>query len=359
MTPESLMELALKAAINSPLQNIRPNPRVGAALQTADGQVAVAAHEKYGSAHAEQKLVSDCLQKGWNLKGARIAVTLEPCNHFGKTPPCSKLLVKEGFSEVYIGAQDPNSKSQGGAEYLSNCGIKVVSQVLRDQCVDLNYEWLWAHKNKRPFIRIKMATSLDGRWTAEKNSENRFITSQVARQYAMGDREKAQIVITGAQTILDDKPAYTVRNLSSGEVGKVQPACWVLTRQGIDAEFVNSEKAFVKPAKFQNIECPVLNNSTTQYLKWDFKKDLFEKMYQQHELYSVMVESGPELTQKFLEHDLFDEVVVYLNSSFLGGTKSRHFKDPFGEGFVPGKKLIISSIKQLSSEDIVIRLAKP
>ena len=168
MTPEELavhegfMRRALELAERG-RWSTAPNPTVGAVL-VKDGAVAAEGwHQVCGQAHAEVNCLRDAASKGVDPRGGTLYVTLEPCNHFGKTPPCSHAVLEAGISRVVIGMLDPNAKAAGGADFLREHGVEVVSGVLEQECRDLVADFLVWQTTRRPYVILKMASTLDGR----------------------------------------------------------------------------------------------------------------------------------------------------------------------------------------------------
>jgi diaminohydroxyphosphoribosylaminopyrimidine deaminase/5-amino-6-(5-phosphoribosylamino)uracil reductase len=348
MSPEDLMKAALEAAKNTKIFETRPNPQVGCALLLKDGTLVVGAHLRYGENHAEKNAIEVALRRGLDLEGATLAVTLEPCHHFGKTPPCTEFILKHKIGKIFIGTQDPNTQVVGGgAEWLRSKGIEVIGGILEKECQALNQEWLFAHKMGRPFVRIKMATSLDGLWSPENENQERWITGVEARRQGMVLRSRAEVLVTGSNTVLKDRPRFTVRDLETDQEISPPPRVWVFTQKGAPSERVDFFKAW------NNIYSK--NDSAFR----DRTMEMFKTVFLNQKITSILVEAGPKLTKAFLETDLFDEVVLFMNSRFLGGTRGERFFEPFFGGFLPGKPLIITGLKPLSDEDIEIKLSHP
>lgn len=162
----------------------------------------LAKHEVFGGPHAEVNLFKKAHEAGIKIEGSTVAVTLEPCSHFGKTPPCADLLIKEKIKKVIIGLIDPFEKVAGqGIAKLQAAGIEVEIDVHKDQCEALNREWLFAHKNKRPFVTLKMATSLDGKFFSHSGA-SQWITGPEARNHAQQLRARVDAMISSWKTVL-------------------------------------------------------------------------------------------------------------------------------------------------------------
>jgi diaminohydroxyphosphoribosylaminopyrimidine deaminase/5-amino-6-(5-phosphoribosylamino)uracil reductase len=211
ITDKNLMALALIEASRSQVTLVRPNPRVGAALVSSSGIIVSGFHKKAGGPHAEIEVFNECKLKGIDTQGATLAVTLEPCSHFGKTPPCAQAVIDAGISKVLYAGLDPNPLVSGrGVKLLQDHGVEVVGGLGSLDAFELNREWLTAHKRKLPFIRIKMATSLDGLMSAQ-NGDSQWITGVEARNKGHELRAKSELMITGTGTVKKDNPKMSAR----------------------------------------------------------------------------------------------------------------------------------------------------
>jgi diaminohydroxyphosphoribosylaminopyrimidine deaminase/5-amino-6-(5-phosphoribosylamino)uracil reductase len=192
-----------------------PNPRVGCVLIGANGQRAEGHTQAVGEAHAEVMALRSAAAAGWNPTGATAYVTLEPCAHHGRTPPCCDALIEAGVSRVVIAAQDPNPLVAGqGAQRLRQSGITVDSGLLADESRELNIGFFSRMLRQRPWVRLKIAASLDGR-TALENGQSQWITGEAARIDGHAWRRRAGAVLTGIGTVLDDDPRLDVRLVPS------------------------------------------------------------------------------------------------------------------------------------------------
>ncbi len=186
-----------------------PNPMVGAVLVKDGKIVGQGYHRAAGQPHAEAEAIRDA---GNDARGATLFVTLEPCNHHGRTPPCTQAIIEAGVKEVYYGMEDPNPDvAGGGAETLQrDAGIRVVGHVLEDRCRALNEVYLTHITRRRPFVFLKLAMSLDGR-IATRTGRSRWITSEASRKRVHQLRDRVSAVMTGVGTVLADDPSLTTR----------------------------------------------------------------------------------------------------------------------------------------------------
>lgn len=212
-----------------------PNPTVGAVLMKDGRIVARGYHHRAGQPHAEIMCLRDAAEKGIDPKGCTIAVTLEPCNHTGRTGPCSEALIQAGVARVVIGMRDPNPKAAGGAERLRMAGVDVVEHVLEQDCRDLAADFVTWTVKKRPFVILKLASTLDGR-IATRTGQSRWVTGETARAAVHDVRRGVGLaggcVLVGGKTFRTDDPQLTARP-DDGTVK--QPLACVLTSHLPDA----------------------------------------------------------------------------------------------------------------------------
>lgn len=315
LTPIELMSLALEQGRLGG-RNTKPNPRVGASLEAVSGQVVSGYHQKAGQAHAEIEVLNECKRFGVNTKGAQIAVTLEPCSHQGKTGPCADALIKAEVSKVIVGIRDPHRAVNGqGIEKLKSAGIEVVESILAKECFDLNREWMIAQKLGRPYITVKMATSLDGKWATE-SGESKWITGEKARNHAHHLRARVDAIGTSFKTIKIDDAQFTAR--PEGNELEAQPKLVVFSSK----DNLNFQGLKAQARK------PIVVDSSNGLTK------VLEKLFVEYEIADLMIEAGPTLTTAFLKEQLFDELWLYQAPKILGGDALN--LGAFNEGKLPG-----------------------
>ncbi len=190
-----------------------PNPAVGALIVKRNSVVASGWHRRAGSAHAEVLAFSDAKSKGVDVKGASLYITLEPCNHTGRTGPCTEAIIASGIKKVFIGSKDPNPKVSGrGVGALRRAGIEVTTGVLKGECLALNAWYVKYITTGLPYVTLKLATTLDGK-IATKAGEARWITGKEARTHAHAMRAASDAVLVGSGTAVADDPSLTVRHV--------------------------------------------------------------------------------------------------------------------------------------------------
>jgi diaminohydroxyphosphoribosylaminopyrimidine deaminase/5-amino-6-(5-phosphoribosylamino)uracil reductase len=209
------LSLGMQAALHEAqrwLGATSPNPPVGAAALDAEGRIlAVAAHQKAGEAHAEAALLKICREQDLLDRIHTICCTLEPCNHHGRTPPCSEALIAAGIKNIAIGTRDPNPKAAGGVEKLRAADIEVIEGVEEELCRQLAHAFLYYAATGKPFITIKRAFDATGSMIPPVGQKTFTVQEQLILAHRM--RKKADAIITGSGTILADNPDFTVRHV--------------------------------------------------------------------------------------------------------------------------------------------------
>src|SRR5260221_3269471 len=204
-----------------------PNPRVGCVIVREGRVISEGWHERVGEAHAEVRALADVQARGGTARGATIYVTLEPCNHTGRTPPCTDALLDAAIARVVIAMRDPNPVAARGAERLAAAGVAMEQGPFEDEARELNVGWIKRVQGGRPWVRVKIAASLDGR-TALENGESQWITGPVARADGHAWRARACAILTGIGTIRHDDPQLTVREVPTSR----QPLKVIVDRHG-------------------------------------------------------------------------------------------------------------------------------
>jgi diaminohydroxyphosphoribosylaminopyrimidine deaminase/5-amino-6-(5-phosphoribosylamino)uracil reductase len=273
-----------------------PNPRVGCVLLDAAGTtIAEGFHRGAGTPHAEAAALATA---GPAARGATAVVTLEPCNHTGRTGPCVDALLAAGVTRVVLGQSDPNPVAAGGADRLAAAGVDVLRGVLSDEAASINEAWTFAVERGRPMVTWKVASTLDGRVAAADGS-SRWVTAEQARAQVHNLRAEVDAVLIGTGTALADDPSLTVRD-PDGLPAAHQPIRVVMGRRPIPAEAALRDG--LAPLRIFPAESPA------QVLATLGANDV------QH----VLLEGGPTLAAAFLRAGLVDRVVWYLAPKILG-----------------------------------------
>lgn len=305
----------------------KPNPNVGCVIVKDGIVVGEGFHPKAGQPHAE---VFAMRQAGEQARGATAYVTLEPCAHYGRTPPCAKGLVEAGLAKVIVACPDPNPLVAGkGVQILKEAGIEVEVGICEDEAHLLNDGFLKAMATGMPYVRLKIASSLDGR-TAMASGESKWITGVEARQDVQHWRAISGAVITGIDTVLADDCQLNVRSLKEvDDISTIaQPKRIILDRQGrlpLTAKILeNPETVMVMgPYRQELAELGVIQ------LEIQPLKELLQQLVQQHQIYDVLVESGATLSTAFLQAGLVDELISYVAPTLLGQTARSMFNAEF------------------------------
>ncbi|MBO3093430.1 bifunctional diaminohydroxyphosphoribosylaminopyrimidine deaminase/5-amino-6-(5-phosphoribosylamino)uracil reductase RibD [Cellulomonas dongxiuzhuiae] len=290
------MRRALELAARGPYG---PNPRVGCVLLAPDGTtLGEGWHRGAGTPHAEVAALADARERGAQVRGATAVVTLEPCDHTGRTGPCSVALLDAGVARVLVAVADPNPVAAGGADRLRAAGVDVVTGVLGEQGVEALGAWLPAVRGGRPFVTLKIATSLDGR-VAAADGTSRWITSDVARRHAHALRQQVGAIVVGTGTVLLDDPSLTARAVD-GSLVEQQPLRVVVGSRD------------VPPGA--RLRGP--GGELVQVRTHDPARVL--AVLHEREVRHVLVEGGPTLAAAFLAAGLVDEVHAYVAPVLLG-----------------------------------------
>ena len=321
---EKYIKRCIKLAKNG-LGATYPNPLVGSVIVHRDSIIGEGWHQKAGAPHAEVNAVNSVKDKSL-LKKSTIYVSLEPCSHYGKTPPCSDLIIAKGIKKVVIGTVDPFAEVAGrGIKKLMEARCEVQVGVLEQECQDLNKRFFTFHQKKRPYIILKWAQTIDG-FIAPKIQEKRepvWITNQYSKQLVHKWRSEEQSILVGTNTAIADNPKLNTR-LWKGE----NPVRVVIDK---DLKIPQESALFdgtIKTIVLTENEKKSDNNNLA-FEKLDFQQDLpnqiCEVLYR-HNLQSVIIEGGAKTLQTFIDNNLWDEARVFTGiSEFHKGVKAPEF----------------------------------
>ncbi len=320
------LELAKKGA-----GHVSPNPMVGAVIVKDDEIIAEGYHEKYGELHAERNAIKHAKEKGYDadtLAGSTIYVTLEPCCHYGKTPPCTEAIIENRISRVVIGSKDPNPLvSGGGVKQLKDAGIEVISGVLEEECDRLNEIFFHYIKEKKPFVLMKYAMTADGK-IATKTGLSQWITSEEARKKVHEYRNLYSAIAVGIGTVLADDPLLTCR-ISSGR-NPVRVICDSKLRIPFDSQIVKTAgevKTIIackkdsddseKQRMLEEAGCEILTLSEDM----DGHMNLNELMEElgKRGIDSLLIEGGGALNWSALKSNIVNKIHTYIAPKFFGG----------------------------------------
>jgi diaminohydroxyphosphoribosylaminopyrimidine deaminase/5-amino-6-(5-phosphoribosylamino)uracil reductase len=346
------MALAIQLAKQG-LTTTSPNPRVGCVLVKNDEIIGQGFHLKAGQGHAEVNAIADANERGNLTKGATAYVTLEPCSHFGRTPPCAQGLIDAHVTRVVGAMIDPNPEVAGnGFDMLRAAGVEVVDNCLAAESAKLNPGFIKrmsmaGTENKPvPYVRLKMATSLDGR-TAMQSGESQWITGPEARAEVQRIRAQSCAIICGADSVLIDDPSMNVRISSDDVDGSLQEIRQPL-RVIIDSQHrvMSDAKVFTLAGKvmiaspiapkhrISSEHCDVTYLLAKTSVNTDSQQvdltSLLEQLASQG-INEVLVETGAKLAGAFIQQDLVDELVMFTAPTLLGSDARPAFNLPFAK----------------------------
>jgi len=335
----------------------RPNPSVGAIVVKDNKIVGKGSHEISGKDHAELIALKDA---GALAKGADLYVTLEPCNHQGKTPPCTNAIISAGISNVYIAMKDPNPLVNGlGIEYLKNNGINVTSGIMEAEAKKLNLGFIKRMTKSRPYIRSKIAMSVDGK-TSLFNGKSQWITSEASRADVQKWRSKSCAILTGKGTVNSDNPSLSIRTIPLNQ----QPLRIILDsylRVKRDSKLLQQSNVIVMYGVDKNLNLTSLKNTKAEFIKiplLDNKINLVEVMayLNKLEINELWVEAGPDLNGELLKLGLLDELITYTAPYIMGGNANSIFNAPILEDMEDKIKISVLDCRSIG-EDIRIQAA--
>lgn len=295
-----------------------PNPMVGSVIVYEGKIIGEGWHKKAGEPHAEVNAVRSVKDKTL-LKKATIYVSLEPCSHFGKTPPCCDLIIANEIPNVVVGTVDPNEKVAGnGIKKLIAAGVNVIVGVLEKECNELNKRFFTFHQKKRPYIILKWAESQDGFLAPEKetNQERKpvWITNTYSRQLVHKWRSEEQAILAGTQTVIDDNPKLNTRDWSGNNPVRV-----VLDQNNRISKdsfiFDNSVKTIV----FTKSETAISTENTI-FEVIDFNQNIIPQILAvlyQNQIQSVIIEGGLQTLQTFIDQNLWDEARIFVGKTIF------------------------------------------
>jgi len=324
---ETYLKLAIRTAEKA-RGKCSPNPFVGAVIVKKDIVIATGYTQAYGSDHAE---VNALKQAGKKAKGADMFVTLEPCSHYGKTPPCALAIIKAGIKRVFVGIIDPNPLVPGkGIAMMQEAGIEVQYGFLEDEIRSQLEFYLCYTQKQRPFITQKTALSWDGKYAAE-DGNSRWITNESSRRYVHKLRSWHEVVLTGIKTILVDDPLLNVRLPGNTK----QPVRAVLDPNldiPMQSKFVATASIFPSLVFCSNkllgtAKARLLSEIGVELCGLELIEELFDlrdvlsEIYRR-KLYSVLLETGSGVAESFLKAGLVDKCLFFFGPLLIGGSKS-------------------------------------
>ena len=328
MVHEYYMKKALRLAIRGKGRT-SPNPMVGALLVKGNKVVGKGYHKKTGCPHAEIEAIQSAGEKA---KGSRLYVNLEPCSHYGRTPPCSEAIIKSGIKEVVIGMRDPNPLVAGkGIRQLKQTGIHVKQGIMGNDCRRINEPFIKFITEKRPYVTLKAASSLDGK-ISTKTGESRWITGSLSRIYVHKIRNEVDAVMVGINTVLRDDPMLTtrlkkkknlmnpVRVILDSRLKIPLTAKSVQLKNGQKTIVATTTKASLKKVKILEKMGVVVLLTKEKESKVNMN-DLMKKLGEM-EISHIMIEGGAEVNASALQSGIVDRVIFFIAPIIIGGANA-------------------------------------
>lgn len=355
---QKYMQRALELAAQGRFSTA-PNPMVGCVIVAQGEIIGEGWHQRAGEPHAE---VHALQQAGTRAKGATVYVTLEPCSHFGRTPPCADALIEAGVATVVVAMRDPNPQVSGeGIARIQAQGIDVKVGVLEQDARALNVGFVARMQRKRPWLRLKMASSLDGR-TALANGESQWITGPSARTDVHRWRALSGAVLSTAQTVLADNAQLTARHPSA----QLQPLRVIIDSRGL---LTGLEPLFNEPSAILLVHAPdtqLPKNLPEQVKLLEIPRgangfiDLTQLLHElaAREINTVWTECGSMLAGALLEAELVDELVVYLAPKLMGHTAHGLLQLPAFTHMSQVPELKFSDVRQVADELRIIAIPR-
>lgn len=325
MTDAYYMQMALDIAQKG-CGFVNPNPMVGAVIVKDNQIIGQSYHERYGGPHAERNALAGCTA---SPQGAAMYVTLEPCCHYGKNPPCTEAIIESGIRKVVTGIRDPNPLVAGkGIEQLRQHGIEVIEGILEQECAALNEVFFHYIKTRTPYVVMKYAMTMDGK-TAAYTGKSKWITGETARQRVHQDRHRYSAIMVGVDTVIADDPLLNCR-IENGR-NPVRIICDTNLRLPVDSRIVKTAKdiptiiaaAATSPEQhkpYLAAGCQVITVS-----KKDGHVNLSELMVRlgERNIDSILLEGGGTLNWSALKNGLVKKVQVYIAPKLFGGMNAK------------------------------------
>lgn len=356
------MKYALRLAKKG-IGYVSPNPMVGAVIVKDDEIIASGYHQKYGSLHAERNAFADCIKSGKSAEGADLYVTLEPCCHYGKTPPCTDAIIENKIKRVFIGSSDPNPLVAGkGVEILRNNGIEVYTGILKDECDALNEVFFHYITTKTPFVIMKYAMTMDGK-IACYTGESKWITGEKSRMNVHIDRHRYSAIMVGVNTVIKDNPMLDCRaDILENTVNPIRIICDTNLRTPPECNIVNTAnkiRTIIATCCSDEEKHSAYKSKQCEILVTDMKKgriDLNRLMLQLGKMGidSIILEGGSELNWSALESGIVNKVQTYIAPKIFGGSTSKTAVGGKGVAFPDDAFMLYDSEIKRINDDFLI-----
>jgi len=325
MIDRDYMKIALELAQKG-CGFVNPNPMVGAVIVKAGTIIGQGYHEKYGQLHAERNALADC---SVSPEGGTIYVTLEPCCHYGKTPPCTNAIIESGIKRVVIGSHDPNPLVSGkGVTILREHGIEVVENVLKEECDKLNEVFFHYIRTNTPYVVMKYAMTMDGK-IATHSGKSKWVTGEPARQRVHHDRHRYSAIMVGVGTVLLDDPLLTCR-LENGR-NPIRIVCDTDLRTPLNSQIITTAKEIPtiiatsceeeqKQESFLQAGCELL---TVSKKNGHTNLKAIIKLLGERNIDSILLEGGGTLNWSALQSGIVNKLSCYIAPKLFGGGQAK------------------------------------
>ncbi len=326
------------------LGKVAPNPLVGCVIVHDNIIIGEGYHQFYGGPHAEVNALKQ-VENPDLLKKATVYVTLEPCSHFGKTPPCSDILIKSGVKNVVIGTRDSNPLVSGkGIDKLKKAGIEVIENVLENECRKINRRFFTFHEKSRPYVILKWAQTSDGYLDKQRSSNEigiNWITEPETKSLVHKWRSEEQAILVGRNTIMNDNPSLTVRDFSGKNPIRIV----------IDSQLALSNMKNVFSDDAETLVFNRIKNEKIGNIEWikiqETNTDLILKELYKRGIQSVLVEGGSRTLQYFIIDNVWDEArVIVGNTQFGSGVKAPVLNKLPNDTYLFGKDRIYNFVRK-------------
>lgn len=324
---ESYMKRALALA-ETAVGHTSPNPMVGCVVVKDGVVITEGCHEKYGAFHAERNALTRCSE---DVKGADLYVTLEPCCHHGKTPPCTEIIIERGIGRVFVGAMDPNPKVAGrGVQILREHGVKVETGILESECLRLNEIFFHFITTGAPFVAMKYAMTLDGK-IAAFTGDSKWVTGETARRHVQFLRKKYSGILVGVDTVVADDPMLNCRMWDGVDPVRIicdthlriPPNCRIAQTAGeirtIVAHAADADRNRAAELMSAGVELWEFDTDQEGHISI---RELFVRLGQEG-IDSVLVEGGGTIHGSLLGCGLINRVYAYIAPKLIGGAKAK------------------------------------
>ena len=337
---------------------VSPNPLVGSIIVKNGKIIGKGYHKKFGENHAEINAINNAKTQGFRIDGASLYVNLEPCSHFGKTPPCVDEIIKNKIKKVFIGIPDPNHLVNGkGIKILKQNGIEVKFNILKNECSELNKFYIKFITKKQPYVTLKVAQSIDGKIALNDNT-SKWITSESSRKLVYKLRGNYDAILIGKNTADFDNPSLTTHSIKKPSPKRfvfdhnlsLNKSLKIFTDEYKENTFLlASEKKKNINHFFNNV---AFFNETNGKINL---RDVLNYLYKSN-ISSLLVEGGADIFSQFLENDLFDDIYFFIAPKIIGQGISS-FSNFKIDNLIKAKKLSLKIIDN-SNEDITLNFNK-